>query len=125
MWPALRKTATYAQKSLFTFLAIIMCNNVKNSRAKFHDDLLRCQVIPEYVHNTLVNKVLYARKFPWYVNFMDFMVTFATIRDFQQYITCATFPQWTCDPQKYNHKYPVCFLFSENFIPRIFLRIWY
>ena len=76
MWPALRKSATYAQKSLFSFLAIIVCNNVKNSRAKFHDDLLRCQVIPKYVRNTLVNKVLYPRKFPRYVNFMDFTVTY-------------------------------------------------
>ena len=35
-----------------------MYNDIKNSRAKFHNYMkLTCRVIREYVHNTLLNKL--------------------------------------------------------------------
>ena len=48
---------TYKNK-IPLFLAIIIRNDIKNSRAKFHNDMkLSCQVIREYVYNTLLNKL--------------------------------------------------------------------
>ena len=49
------KTHHLCSKIISTFLAIITCYDIKNSHAKFHSNLkLSCQVIREYVHNTLI-----------------------------------------------------------------------
>ena len=55
---SLAKTRQLRTKIKFRFLAIIIRNDIKNSRAKFHNDMkLSCQVIREYVYNTLLNKL--------------------------------------------------------------------
>ena len=52
------KTHHLHTKIIVDFFLAIMSNDIKNSHAKFDNDMkLSCQAIQEYVHNTLVNKL--------------------------------------------------------------------